>query len=98
MLRQLVSGPGCVDDTGSSGPGNPLQDFYSNFLQQSKQREYLPELRLRDLVLADAIKEKVRSRSNIHLRHVFPGTEGMLSLCDQKQQPPQVFRQNCAQP
>ena len=78
MLRQLVSGPGCVDDTGASGPGNPLQAFYSTFLQQSKQREHLPELRFRDSVLADVNKEKVRTRSNVHLRHVFPGM-----VCDQ---------------
>ena len=73
MLRQLVSGAGCVDDTGPSGRANPLQSLFTDALDRSKHHEYLPEVRFRDANVAELNKEKIRSRSHIHLRHVFPG-------------------------
>lgn len=73
MLRQLVSGAGCVDDVGPSGRANPLQSFYNSVLERSKQHEYLPEVRFADANVTELNKDKIRLRSSIHLRHVFPG-------------------------
>lgn len=75
MLRQLVSGVGCVDDMGPSGRANPLQSLFTDALDRSKQHEYLPRVRFRDAKVAEINKEKICSRSNIHLKHVFPGAQ-----------------------
>lgn len=75
MLRQLISGVGCTDDVGPSGRANPLQSLYTDLHDRSKHHEYLPEVRFSDAAVADLAKEKIRTRSHIHLRHVFPGMQ-----------------------
>ena len=73
MLRQLVAGQGCTDDTGPSSSGNPLSGLFSQLLGNNKQDEYLPEVRLPVPTFSKVDREKIRNRSHIHTRHLFPG-------------------------
>ena len=73
MLRQLVAGQGCTDESGASSSGNPLAGFFSQLLGNNKQNEYLPEVRLPIPAFSQGDKEKIRNRSHIHTRHLFPG-------------------------
>lgn len=75
MLRQLVAGQGCTDDAGpsTSSTSNPLAGWFSQLLGSSKQNEYLPEVRLPTPTFSTVDREKIRNRSHIHTRHLFPG-------------------------
>ena len=73
MLRQLVAGQGCTDDAGPSTSGNPLAGLFSQLLGNSKQNEYLPEVRLPIPTFSKEDREKIRNRSHVHTRHLFPG-------------------------
>ena len=73
MLRQLVAGQGCTDDAGPSTSGNPLAGLFSQLLGNSKQNEYLPEVRLPIPTFSKVDREKIRNRSHVHARHLFPG-------------------------
>lgn len=75
MLRQLVAGQGCTEDGGPSttSNSNPLAGWFSQLLGSSKQNEYLPEVRLPVPTFSTVDREKIRNRSHIHTRHLFPG-------------------------
>lgn len=76
MLRQLVAGQGCTGDAGPSSAstdGNPLAGWFSQLLGNNKQNEYLPEVRLPVPTFSKVDREKIRNRSHIHTRHLFPG-------------------------
>ena len=77
MLRQLVAGPGCTDDAGPSTSGNPLAGLFSQLLGNSKQNE-LPEVRLPIPTFSKVDREKIRNRSHVHTRHLFPGVSQYL--------------------
>ena len=78
MLRQLVAGRGCTDDAGPSTTGNPLAGLFSHLLGNSKQNEYLPEVRLPIPTFSKVDREKIRNRSHVHTRHLFPGVSQYL--------------------
>lgn len=78
MLRQLVAGQGCTDDAGPSTGGNPLAGLFAQLLGDSKQNEYLPEVRLPIPTFSKVDQEKIRNRSHVHTRHLFPGVSQCL--------------------
>ena len=73
MLRQLVAGQGCTDDAAPSSSRNPLASLFSHMLGTSKQNEYLHEVRAPNISFSQADQEKIRNRSHVHTRHLFPG-------------------------
>ena len=73
MLRQLVAGQGCTDDAAPSSSRNPLASLFSHMLGTSKQNEYLHEIRAPNIAFSQADQEKIRNRSHVHTRHLFPG-------------------------
>lgn len=72
MLRQLVAGQGCTDEAGPSA-SNPLAGLFSHVLGNTKQGEYLHEVRATMPTFSKVDRDKIRNRSHIHTRHLFPG-------------------------
>jgi hypothetical protein len=73
MLRQLVAGQGCTDDAGPSTSSNPLAGLFSHMLGTTKHNEYLHEVRTTIPTFSKIDQDKIRNRSHIHTRHLFPG-------------------------
>ncbi|DBB10637.1 TPA: peroxisomal targeting signal receptor Pex5 [Trebouxia sp. C0006] len=71
MLRQLVAGQGCTDDAGPSTSSNPLAGLFSHMLG-TKHNEYLQEVRTTIPTFSKTDQDKIRNRSHIHTRHLFP--------------------------
>lgn len=71
MLRQLVAGQGCTDDAGPSTSSNPLAGLFSHMLG-TKHNEYLHEVRTTIPTFSKIDQDKIRNRSHIHTRHLFP--------------------------
>ncbi|DBA81552.1 hypothetical protein WJX77_012401 [Trebouxia sp. C0004] len=72
MLRQLVAGQGCTDDAGPSTSSNPLAGLFSHMLGTTKHNEYLHEVRTTIPTFSKIDQDKIRNRSHIHTRHLFP--------------------------
>ncbi|KAA6426938.1 MAG: hypothetical protein FRX49_03262 [Trebouxia sp. A1-2] len=72
MLRQLVAGQGCTGDAGPSTSSNPLAGLFSHMLGTTKHNEYLHEVRTTIPTFSKIDQDKIRNRSHIHTRHLFP--------------------------